>query len=90
MDGLSDIVNTFYTKKIKSFLFIGYQLACIQCTSPTRSPSENWDYSCLDGTLTPVLCEQTINGSKVPYKNCISALYRLKITGNSGRNLNFI
>lgn len=40
------------------------------------------DHSCLDGTLAPVICEQSINGTKSPFKNCVSALYRIGFKGN--------
>lgn len=62
--------------------FLGYQLACIQCTSPVRRISQLSDHSCLDGTLQPLLCEQIINGSKLIFKNCVSAIYKLGLNGN--------
>ncbi|UJR22364.1 hypothetical protein I4U23_025426 [Adineta vaga] len=74
-------------------LLLGYficpslELACIQCTSPIERVAQNWDHSCLDGTLTPVLCEQSTNETKKPYLNCISALYRISLNGNGGLHI---
>ncbi len=47
--------------------------------------SPMWDHSCLDGTLAPVLCQQSTNQTKSTFKNCQSALYRLAMKGNRGK-----
>jgi hypothetical protein len=70
--------------RILCFFLVGFQLACIQCSSPIRRVSQIREHPCLDGTLTPVPCEQRINQSKLPFQNCVSALYRLALHGNGG------
>jgi hypothetical protein len=76
--------------RILCFFLVGFQLACIQCTSPIRRVSQIREHSCLDGTLPPLPCGQRINQSKLVFPNCVSALYRLASKGNGGnkkRNL---
>ncbi len=76
------LVSILYVNKdtflgIIDLVFTGFELACIQCTSPIRRVSQNWDHSCLDGTLAPVPCAQPINESIPSFKTCVSALYTL-------------
>ncbi|CAF1255823.1 unnamed protein product [Rotaria sordida] len=72
------------------FIFIGwlirtsYQIECLQCTSPIRRSSHNWDHSCLDGTLLPLPCEGSIDISASTFKQCVSSLYRLGQRGSAG------
>ncbi len=79
MDGLFKLVSILYVKKKTHFygfffFLVAFELACIQCTSPLRRVPQMRDHSCLDGTLAPVPCAQSIHASK-NYKNCISVLY---------------
>ena len=46
-----------------------------------------WDNSCLEGTLVPVLCEHTTNRTQQPFRNCLSALYKLSIKGGGGKEI---
>jgi hypothetical protein len=66
--------------------FLGFELACIQCTSSIQPVQEKtWDNSCLDGTLRPLPCKQQGNASMEPFKNCVSALYRLSLQQKGGK-----
>ncbi|UJR26739.1 hypothetical protein I4U23_008054 [Adineta vaga] len=60
------------------------ELECLQCTSPIRRVSRDWDHSCLDGTLMPVACPQLINKTESPFEQCVSAVHRLGRGRNSG------
>jgi len=76
------VVSILYINKdtflwILDLVFTGFELACIQCTSPIQRVSQSWDHSCLDGTLSPVPCVQPMNESIAPFKTCASALYAL-------------
>ncbi len=68
-----------------SWFFGGLELSCIQCTSPIRRISQNWDHSCLDASLVPIPCELSSNASKSTFINCASALYRLGYKGSKGK-----
>ena len=67
------------------FVSLGLELSCIQCTSPVERITQNWDHSCLDGTLPAVPCEQSNNDSSKAYQNCVSALYRIGLSANGGK-----
>ena len=88
MDGLFNLVCTFYVNKNDYFFFAGYELACIQCTSPIRRVSHNRDHPCLDGTLISAPCPPPFNESVSGFKNCVSALYRLGKGRNGGKKNN--
>ncbi|CAF1073324.1 unnamed protein product [Adineta steineri] len=67
------------------FIRTSFELACIQCTSPIRRVAQNWDHSCLDGTLAPEPCEQPINDTRGTFINCASALFKVGLNGNRGK-----
>ncbi|CAF2641147.1 unnamed protein product [Rotaria sp. Silwood2] len=73
-------------------IFIGwlvrtsYQIECLQCTSPIRRTSTSRDHPCLDGTLSPLPCEESNNASVSTFIQCVSALYRIGQRGSAGKN----
>ncbi|CAF0768808.1 unnamed protein product [Adineta ricciae] len=67
------------------FICPSFELSCIQCTSPVERITQNWDHSCLDGTLASVACKKPNNESSEPFLNCVSALYRIGLNTNGGK-----
>ena len=47
-------------QRLISIISSGFQLDCLQCTSPTISVNSNETHSCVDGTLAPVPCPNAI------------------------------
>ena len=88
-DGLFELVSSPQTEKedtVDANLFVGFQLECIQCTSPIRRVSHNWNYACLYGTLLPLPCQHG-NESKATFNTCMSNLYTLGTQGNGGKQI---
>ncbi|CAF3229264.1 unnamed protein product [Rotaria socialis] len=66
------------------FIQASFELSCIQCTSPIRHSALNPNNSCLDGTLEPLPCFSSNNGSNHAFKSCMSVLYRMGFSRNGG------
>lgn len=73
--------------KFDLFFYKGYQLDCLQCTSPIRRFSQSWDHSCLEGTLAALPCDKLTSTSESNYTQCVSALYRVGQRGIAGKKL---
>jgi hypothetical protein len=59
----------------------------VQCTSPIQSVSQSWGHSCLDGTVKPLPCKESIHERVAPAKRCGSAVYRLGNRTSAGKQL---
>ncbi|CAF1581067.1 unnamed protein product [Adineta steineri] len=70
-------INKYLLVFIGWLIRTSYQLECVQCTSPVRRVTQNWDHSCLDGTLTSVPCQEPPNESNSSFRQCVSAAYRI-------------
>ncbi|CAF0732407.1 unnamed protein product [Adineta ricciae] len=77
-------ISEYFLLLLVCLVRLSFQLECLQCTSPIRRVSRDWDHSCLDGTLTPVNCSQPLNKTEPPFMQCVSAVHRLGNRQGSG------
>ncbi|CAF1093974.1 unnamed protein product [Adineta ricciae] len=77
-------ISKYFLLLLACLVRLTFQLECLQCTSPIRRVSRDWDHSCLDGTLMPVDCPLPLNKTETPFTQCVSAVHRLGNRQGSG------